>query len=298
MNGKELMSLQDYDIEKLASKFGCKIESVKVDGDISGADRSETFECDAHGSQPVKFGMDGAMALAKMLKKETVPRYVKTFFCHKCIEEEAVRLKNSKSEARARFDKSEADNKKIGAGMSPRNLDVTFDDFKVSNDKQAKALDTAKRICQMIKNKERKVPNMIITGSVGTGKSMLASAMVNDVFGTGTIAMSTIIKIMREIKGTWRKDSDIDEQKLLDWYISRDILVIDEVGVQFDSDTEKLFIFDLIDGRYQNMRPTIIISNLDVSGIKSCIGERCYDRLKEDGGKLIGLDFESQRGKK
>lgn len=298
MDDTELSRLLDYEIDRKAVDIGCKMKSETVKGDLELVEKNETFECDKHGTVPVTYGIDGRMALARMAGRDIKPQYVKTFKCNKCVVDAIARLKVERGEAKTRVDKARNDKVKIEVGMSPRNLDVTFDDFKVRNDKQAKALETAKRICDMIKNKERKVPNMIITGSVGTGKSMLASAMVNDVFGTGTIAMSTIIKIMREIKGTWKRDSEMDEQKLLDWYISRDILVIDEVGVQFDSDTEKLFIFDLIDGRYQNMRPTIIISNLDIAGIKSCIGERCYDRLKEDGGKLIGLDFESQRGKR
>ena len=292
-----LAKLKDYDLDKLAHEAGIKQESKICEG-APDESAGETFTCERHGSLPVKAGMDGRMALARMTGKEVIPRYIKSFHCVQCQAEEKERLTIGRAEAKAAIQKKKDEDLKIDVGMSPRNLDVTFDDFKVTNDKQAKALETAKRICTMIKDKEKKIPNMIITGSVGTGKSMLASAMINDVFGSGTIAMSTIIKIMREIKGTWKRDSEMDEQALLDWYISRDILVIDEVGVQFDSDTEKLFIFDLIDGRYQHMRPTIIISNLDINGIKACIGERCYDRLKEDGGKLIGLDFESQRGKK
>lgn len=297
MEDYKLATLKDYDLDQLANEAGIKKQSQMCEGtpaDVEG----ETFTCEKHGVLPVKTGIDGRMALARMTGKEVVPRYIKSFNCLECRKEEHSRLTAGRVEAKAKIQKKKDEDLKINAGMSPRNLDVTFDDFKVTNDKQAKALETGKRICKMIKDKEKKIPNMIITGSVGTGKSMLASAMINDVFGTGTVAMSTIIKIMREIKGTWKRDSEMDEQALLDWYISRDILVIDEVGVQFDSDTEKLFIFDLIDGRYQHMRPTIIISNLDIAGIKACIGERCYDRLKEDGGKLIGLDFESQRGKR
>ena len=72
---------------------------------------------------------------------------------------------------------------------------------------------------------------------------------------------------------------------------------VDEIGVQFGSDTEKMFIFEVLDGRYNKMKPTILISNLPISGIKECIGDRCIDRLREDGGKVIVFDFESQRGK-
>ena len=59
-----------------------------------------------------------------------------------------------------------------------------------------------------------------------------------------------------------------------------------------------MFVFDVIDGRYRNMLPTIIASNLNMDGIKECVGERCVDRMREDGGKVVAFDFESQRGKK
>ena len=58
-----------------------------------------------------------------------------------------------------------------------------------------------------------------------------------------------------------------------------------------------MFIFEIIDGRYNKVKPTILISNLDVAGIKDLIGERCINRLKEDDCKVIAFDFESQRGK-
>ncbi len=74
-----------------------------------------------------------------------------------------------------------------------------------------------------------------------------------------------------------------------------DLLIIDEVGSQFGSDTEKLFIFEIIDGRYQEMKPTILISNLDINGIKESIGERCVDRLREGGGSMIAFNWESSR---
>ena len=44
------------------------------------------------------------------------------------------------------------------------------------------------------------------------------------------------------------------------------------------------------------MKATFLASNLDVNGITENIGSRCMNRLKEDGGKVIAFDFESQRG--
>jgi len=101
--------------------------------------------------------------------------------------------------------------------------------------------------------------------------------------------------LVRSLKATWARDSETTEEKLINYYTKIDLLVVDEVGSQFGSDTEKLFIFDIIDGRYQNMKPTVLISNLDIDGIKDAIGERCVDRLREGGGMMVAFDWSSSR---
>ena len=88
---------------------------------------------------------------------------------------------------------------------------------------------------------------------------------------------------------------ELREAGLIEFYSRLDLLVIDEVGVQFGSDTEKMFMFDIIDGRYQEMKPTILISNLAIEGIKKLMGERIIDRLREDGGKAVSFDWPSYR---
>jgi DNA replication protein DnaC len=102
--------------------------------------------------------------------------------------------------------------------------------------------------------------------------------------------------LVREIKSTWAKTSERSESDVIAFYSALPALFLDEVGVQFGSDTEKLLISEIIDNRYQELRPTVLISNLDITGVKQCIGERSYDRLREDGGKVIAFDWESYRG--
>ena len=74
------------------------------------------------------------------------------------------------------------------------------------------------------------------------------------------------------------------------------MLIIDEVGTQTDSDWEKLQIFNVIDGRYQNMKPTVLISNLSAEEVQSVIGERSVDRLREEGAFVIPFNWPSKRG--
>ena len=107
--------------------------------------------------------------------------------------------------------------------------------------------------------------------------------------------MGKMIDMFREIKETWRKDSPITELELIKKYSTVDLLVIDEAGVNYDSDTEKMFIFDIIDGRYQEMKPTIVITNLDMEELKKVMGDRVVDRLRDGGGEAVAFNWESAR---
>lgn len=68
--------------------------------------------------------------------------------------------------------------------------------------------------------------------------------------------------------------------------------------MQQASDNEQHILFNVIDGRYQNALPTIIISNLTVEGVTSYLGERSMDRLREGGGRVLQFLWESYRKQK
>lgn len=74
-----------------------------------------------------------------------------------------------------------------------------------------------------------------------------------------------------------------------------DLLILDEVGVQFGSDTEKLMLFDILNERYERRHPTILMSNLPRDEVSAYLGERVFDRLREDGGEFISFTWESHR---
>lgn len=64
--------------------------------------------------------------------------------------------------------------------------------------------------------------------------------------------------------------------------------------MQFGSDAEKLILFEIINGRYEAVKPTILLSNLNIDGLKGYMGERVVDRLRE-GGKADRFDWPSYR---
>lgn len=221
-------------------------------------------------------------------------RYLVNDQCPECIAQaNAAKVEEEQAEQK-RLSADLLRRQRLDAGVSLRNVAVNFDDFFANDKEQIQNLNVVKEFTANLATGGR--GNLIMCGGVGTGKTMLASAAVNTLLAKGKrCKIIKLIDLIRELKDTWRRGSDTNEIKLIKHYSNIDLLVLDEVGLQFDSDTEKLFIFDVIDGRYQNMLPTILISNLDITGVKQAIGERVVDRLREDGGKVLAFRGTSQR---
>ena len=211
--------------------------------------------------------------------------------CQKCVEiqEEKDRTEKERVENERLILLKER--KRTRAGISKRNINKTFDHYICKNEGQQKAKSDCIRFSESFPSDK----SLIMVGGVGTGKTLLASAILDSLVDDYRCEIIKLIDLVRELKATWSKDSENTEENLINYYSNLDLLIIDEVGAQFGSDTEKLFIFDIIDGRYQEMKPTILISNLDINGIKESIGERCVDRLREGGGSMIAFNWESSR---
>ena len=74
-------------------------------------------------------------------------------------------------------------------------------------------------------------------------------------------------------------------------------MIIDEVGVQFGSEAEKLIMFEIINTRYERMKPTILISNQTKEELAAFIGERVLDRMSDGGGCTLSFTWDSYRSK-
>ena len=99
-------------------------------------------------------------------------------------------------------------------------------------------------------------------GGVGAGKTHLAVGIAHRLMEQGRIAVFTsVINAIRRVKDTYRRDSGQSRQ-VVAGFIRPDLLILDEVGVQFGSETEKMILFEIINGRYEQLKPTIVISNL------------------------------------
>ncbi|MCP4977665.1 MAG: ATP-binding protein [Maribacter sp.] len=144
---------------------------------------------------------------------------------------------------------------------------------------------------------------LIISGTNGTGKTMLASIILNTIirrtphdnngFDSHKRLYTEAIKMIRCIKDTWRKKTS--EQDAIDKFVKPEVLVIDEIGMQYGSPVEAQFITEIINDRYNQRKKTIILGNLNIKEITEIVGDRVVDRFREDG-KLLVCNWKSFRG--
>ena len=153
---------------------------------------------------------------------------------------------------------------------------------------------TAMEFASNFKTHRRNGTFMVFSGKPGTGKSHLATAIAKEIMPGVTAFYTSAIDAVRMIRDTWRRDSVKTESQVLEELASIDLLILDEVGVQYGTEAEQVSLFDIIDKRYRDLMPTILLTNLNTKGMREFLGDRSYDRLRENG-LWITFDWESQR---
>lgn len=247
----------------------------------SKPDKPEVDHCDLHGAYEYRY-------------IQVLDKWHCTTSCPKCAEIDRRKNQEAERERAKELHRVAETEKRLKAGISKRNLNKGFDFIVAQTAEQKKA---KKRcidfIADFLNGSSR---NMIMTGGVGTGKTLMASAMIEELITKGKeCRIIRIIDLIRDIRSGWKNDSELDERAIIKKFVDYDLLFIDEIGIQNCTDSERLHIFDVIDGRYQDMRPTILISNLDIEKVKSEVGERVVDRLREDRGALVVFNWQSFR---
>ena len=140
----------------------------------------------------------------------------------------------------------------VQSNIKEKFFGMTFDDYKVFNDSQKVMLEKTKAIAN---GKNR---SLLLLGDNGLGKTMLSSLALMKRGGY----IYKMYEIITQIKSSYKANSTVDEMDILKKLSSCPLLVIDEVGKQFGSESEKNWLSYIIDERYECNKPMILICNL------------------------------------
>jgi len=211
---------------------------------------------------------------------------------------EAIAKTREAEEANARIERMAAWQRKIGkAGIPERFRDRTLETYVARTEGQQRALAFAQSYADGFDDALKAGRCALFVGKPGTGKTHLAVGIGLQIMARNarSVLFSTVMRAVRRVKDTWSRGSTQSESEAIESLVFPDLLILDEVGVQFGSDTEKLILFDVLNERYERRRPTLLLSNLASNEVQAFLGERIFDRLREDGGKFIPFDWDSHR---
>lgn len=198
--------------------------------------------------------------------------------------------RNEKAEQEALKRRESAERRRDRAFENARSLKAAT--FEADDRKNAKLSDGFKAYA---KNFDPKTSgNLILLGSVGTGKSFYAACVLNEVISNGYSGMfATVSDIAAELRD-FSRESELRER------IRRvDLLVLDDLGAErSNTDYSAQMRFDVINTRYQSGKPTVFTTNLkteqlfDKSGdVQTC---RVLSRVRE-GAKLVPIVGDDRR---
>lgn len=171
----------------------------------------------------------------------------------------------------------------------------TFESYKPVN----KKAESHRKTCKLFSEDHKNHGGIIMIGGVGTGKTHLAVAICQDMTKRGELCrLTTVTSLSRDIKRSWDRKrmepGEDDEYLIIEKYSNCALLVIDEIGSQYGSDTEKIIISEIINNRYNKILPTIVLGNVTLSEATEVIGQRAIDRIKHNG-KILDFDWKSYR---
>lgn len=193
------------------------------------------------------------------------------------------------------------------AGESPYRL-TTFDGFDLSYypkdqflggesvyDHMTKVFGYCKKYAQTFGPKSKSV---FMTGQTGLGKTHLSLAIAREVTVRGNAVLYNSFQNFAsacENEKFGRADGNTEEI-LLDC----DLLILDDVGSEFSTNFTKSLLYNIINTRTLQCKPTIISTNLTLQEFENAYSGRVFSRINGEFDKLLfaGNDIRQIRNRR
>jgi len=127
----------------------------------------------------------------------------------------------------------------------------------------------------------RKGASIVLHGITGNGKSTAAAATLKAALNLG--ARGTFLRqdaLSAMVRACYGPKASRTEDEIMAELIGMDLLVIDEIGVGKTTVHEIRMLNSVICGRHEEMRPTIITTNMTRASCEDYLGERLQSRMR------------------
>ena len=132
----------------------------------------------------------------------------------------------------------------------------TFENDLGYNPKQ---MEMAKRFVQHWDEFKKDSMGLLLWGPVGTGKSFIAGCIANALLDQGVpVMMTNFARLLNKLTDMYAGDRNA----YIDSFNSFPLLIIDDLGVERNSEFAREQVFSAIDSRYRSQLPLIVTTNL------------------------------------
>ena len=188
--------------------------------------------------------------------------------------------------------------------LGDRYKDTTFDKTDLDRPEDfRKAFQRCRKYCQIPDQALEHGYGMYIYGDSGTGKTHLTACMCNELMSQLKQCLFTnFFEISKLIQSTW--NGNTDSAIIIKRICDVDFLFLDDLGTEIltkggEDNWLQGQVFDIINKRYNNKKPTIFSSNYSMNELIKDRGmmKKTVDRIGEMSTAMIKLSGDSYRRK-
>lgn len=139
--------------------------------------------------------------------------------------------------------------------------------------------------------------NVLMMGKTGLGKTHLSLSIAGAVLEKGySVLYGSAQDVFGRIQNEYfnRSKADCDTMAIV---LETDLLILDDLGAEFESNFNTATLYNIINGRINSGKPTIISTNLTVQEIQNRYNDRIASRLLTvySGLRFVGVDVRQQQ---
>lgn len=141
--------------------------------------------------------------------------------------------------------------------------------------------DTYNKAISFVKNFDTEFKNLLIYGTVGSGKSLMSSCIAKELIENGHSVLYFSASTLMDLFSKYSFDYGI-KQDIYEAYsdlFECDLLIIDDLGTEMINNFSITALFSCLNKRLLNKKSTIISTNLSPKAIDETYTERIYSRL-------------------
>lgn len=218
--------------------------------------------------------MCGKCRTPKQCEMELGGRIIKPYCMCRCEAERYEREKEDKRRAE-RMHRLDIMRRTGFPDAEMRNWNFTSDDGV-----NQKIMDVMKRYVANFPRMLESGKGLMLCGPVGTGKSYAAACVANALIDAGTPCMMTnFSRLVNVINNSFE-----GRQKYIDSLNDFDLLIIDDLAAERDTEFMSEQVMTIIDARYRAGLPLIVTTNItaqELSGTTDIRRQRVFSRLIE-----------------